>query len=129
MKAKDLKIGNLVYDTKGQVNTIDMEALIYIDSESSSHQVTPIPLTKERLIEFDWNKCSKLNHVLEYEKDNYYIQFNKRFDTWTLFKAFSDNTVTPSKTKYCPLMVIDKVHVLQNVWSVLNCEELIKSDA
>jgi hypothetical protein len=51
MKSTELRIGNLVYDTKGYVNTIDLEAITYIFKESLN-QVKPIPLTEEWLLKF-----------------------------------------------------------------------------
>jgi hypothetical protein len=55
MKANELRIGNLVYDTKGDVNIINLEAMTYICKESLN-QVKPIPLTDEWLLKFGFEK-------------------------------------------------------------------------
>jgi len=47
MKAEELRIGNLVYDTKGDVNVVCVETFVKFN-----YQIQPIPLTIERLI--DW---------------------------------------------------------------------------
>jgi hypothetical protein len=40
MKATELRIGNLVLDTKGNINKVDSEALIYMSKEVFNyHQV------------------------------------------------------------------------------------------
>lgn len=74
MKANELRIGNLVYDTLGKVNKIDLEAITYIVKEPYD-RVKPIQLTEEILV----NWCG----------------FYVKFDSF-LFKLFCI-TITKSK--------------------------------
>jgi len=54
MKASELRIGNLAYNTKGEVDAIDIDALRYLLSygDTSICQVKPISLTEEWLLRF-----------------------------------------------------------------------------
>ena len=50
MKASELRIGNLVYDTRGDVNIVTIDALRYMETYSGAIcQAKPIPLTAEWL--------------------------------------------------------------------------------
>ncbi len=51
IESKELRIGNLVRDTAGNVNTVTVATFNYVCNEPH-HQVKPIPLTEEWLLKF-----------------------------------------------------------------------------
>jgi len=57
MKAKNFRIGNLLYNTEGKVDKVNMEALKYLleYGDTKMCQAKPIPLTKEWLDKFGFD--------------------------------------------------------------------------
>lgn len=114
MKAEELRIGNLVYDTKGQINSIDLQALSYIVKEPKN-QVKPITLTEEWAVKlgFDIPKGG-----ISYDKGLLSLYFgdtilsNKEGRTYWNSWAILEQT-----PKY--------VHQLQNLYYALTGYELI----
>lgn len=51
MKLQELRIGNFVYDTKGEINTVCVETFVKFN-----HQIQPIPLTEEWFLKFGFEK-------------------------------------------------------------------------
>jgi hypothetical protein len=106
MKSKDLRIGNLVLNTKGNVDVINLEALSYISKETY-HQVNPIPLTEEWLLKFGFDKIGRnfeLKKVAIWHNVNteiYFFRFGLGFETH-----------------------INSIHQLQNLYFALTNEEL-----
>jgi hypothetical protein len=114
MKANELRIGNLVLDTKGNINVVDLEALTYMSKEPLN-QVTPIILTEEWLFNFGFTQCE---NDLWYEKKipnlNIMVScnLNGRFCI-----EHKDNIVTIIDCCY-------NVHNFQNLYFALTGEEL-----
>lgn len=116
MKATEVRIGNYVYDTKGEINKINLAAIEYLLREGSSGacQVKPIPLTEDKL-----KKCG-------FEK----LEFGNGF----MF-AISLGGGRVFLLKYNPLRTdcfyehyygtkVQYLHQLQNLYFVLTGEEL-----
>jgi len=121
MEASELRFGNLVYDTKREINIIDLEAITYISVEPKN-QVKPIPLTEKWLLKFGFKK-----------KKNYYKKTNGiSVNSWFLDNRFiidiqkynNDNEFgfcfkTNNNTTF-----IKSVHELQNIFYSLTFDEL-----
>jgi hypothetical protein len=60
IKASELRLGNLIYNTKGEVDTVTLEALDYLVDEDKHHQAKPIELTEEWLIKFMFQYLSPI---------------------------------------------------------------------
>jgi len=124
MKATELRIGNLVLDTKGNINKVDSEALIYMSKEPLN-QVTPIPLTEEWLLKFGFIKGNynwfRLYFNPEKLEDSDCFTYNINSKMLCL-ESFYDNEkkgsiqLSSSDEKY--------VHQLQNLYFALTSEEL-----
>jgi len=119
MKAQEVRVGNYVYDTKGQVNIIDLEALTYIIKEPNN-QVKPIPLTEEWLV--------KLGFTKQYDENVYDIG-NSRIEKiiwgddepeWK-FRRLLGNDLSHWKHS---MKAVEFVHQLQNAVHALTGEEL-----
>ena len=63
MNSKDLRIGNLVCDTAGNVNIVSIHTFNYICNEPH-HQVKPIPLTEEWLKRFGFDFTDEFEFYL-----------------------------------------------------------------
>ncbi len=59
IKATELRIGNLIYNTMGQVNKVNLDALKYIKEQKGIHQAKPIFLTEQWIINFGFNSISE----------------------------------------------------------------------
>lgn len=61
MEATDVRIGNYVYDTKGEINKINLAAIEYLLRYGSSGacQVKPIPLTEDMLKKCGFEKSGE----------------------------------------------------------------------
>lgn len=106
IKANELRIGNLIYNTKGNVSEVNIEALAYILKEPH-HQCKPIPLTEEWLLKFRFEKDGGIfhNEIVLYENT----------------KRFSYNA---NYFEHDNLIDIKYVHQLQNLYFALTGEEL-----
>ena len=111
MTARELRIGNYVYDTKSEVNIINLEALTYICKEPLN-QVKPIPLTEEWLLRFGFIECS----------DNGELKGNDRFFINSKLKGSIG--LSPKFTYSLTGTRLYYVHQLQNLYYALTGEEL-----
>ena len=102
LESSDLRIGNLIMNTKGEVDIVNLEALAYILREPS-HQCEPIPLTDEWLIKFGILANVNGWHIL-FIKDHENIVFNPMYE--------------------CNFKNIKHVHQLQNLYKALTGEDL-----
>lgn len=73
IQASDLRLGNLIYDTEGKVNTVDLTALKYISDYAGIHQARPIPLTEEWLLKLGFEKGNRSGYLVDDPSD---ISFN-----------------------------------------------------
>lgn len=116
MDAKELRLGNKVFDTKGNVNEINLEALTYIIKEPRN-QVKPIPLTEEWL--------EKLGFVSKYKSCH---------NRWS-FNGFSLDQASDEDDKGAPIppkqeffydwtLEVKYIHHLQNLYFDHKSEEL-----
>lgn len=126
MNANELRIGNFVYDTKGQVNTIDLEAITYIVKEPLN-QVKPIPITEDWLKRFGFNKFESTKYTsynsINIEGDEGEI---KQLEIW-LSNGFASTFVLCDKNQDGIIFSqnIKYVHQLQNLYFALTGYELI----
>ena len=107
MEAKELRIGNLVYDNLGGILKIKG-----INTDSDLSHLKPIPLTEEWLIEFGFEEVSN-----EWFLDgfNFHLYLSKTGLVIRGLVIFSKN-VSNLKINY--------VHQLQNLYYALTNEEL-----
>ena len=112
MEANELRIGNLVYDTKGNVNIIDLEAITYILKEPLN-QVKPIPINEEWLLKLGFEENEGWDNMVYFNKNNIHIyKCNNSDKEWFEYE--------------CELL-ISSVHQLQNLYFALTNEELQNS--
>lgn len=121
MNAKELRIGNLVYDTEGKVNTISLDALKYLVKYGDTNlcQAKPIPLTEEWLLKLGARKNNLPN--------GYWISVTN-LKAELHFETFdnTDEIVTTLISQSCELILdrIKYVHTFQNLYFALTGEEL-----
>ena len=124
MTARELRIGNYVYDTKSEVNIINLEALTYICKEPLN-QVKPIPLTEEWLGRFGFELIKfvapnqQCGIDLFYGYDYAIKKIGNKTDLIIRYKhdKFKLDSFYSTDFKY--------VHTLQNLYFVLTSEELL----
>ena len=66
MKASELRLGNFIYDTKGTVNTVTIEALQYVLANEERLQAKPIPLTEQWLVRLGFEKRKHQTYGISY---------------------------------------------------------------
>jgi hypothetical protein len=112
MEAKELRIGNLIYDTRGKVNEVNLNALDYM-FEESLHQCKPIYLNREWLIKFGFKelpqKAVRRGVLTEFVNHGVRIEVSN-----------SNNFYYKNRKS---LMIVN-VHTLQNLYFALTREEL-----
>lgn len=110
MKANDLRLGNLIYNTRGEVDTVNIDALKYLlNYPGTLCQAEPIPLTQE------W--CLRLNFLCD--ADGFYSlkTLNHLLLTWNIYERilrFDSNEV----------LLGSFVHVVQNLYFYTTGNEL-----
>lgn len=111
MNAKNFRLGNLVYDTEGKVNIINLEALNYFlkYGETKSCQAKSILLTEEWLLKFGFRNVDG-----EYLLDDFRYNLLKT-DTFNGI-LFCDGIKVLREVRY--------VHQLQNLFFALTGKEL-----
>jgi len=116
MEASELRFGNLVYDTKGEINIIDLEAITYVSVEPKN-QVKPIPLTEEWLLKLGF----------EYRGDRYYFLQDGNISTDIQLRSFDTLYISGEDREdgdWEIIKSIKHVHQLQNFYFALTDEEL-----
>lgn len=109
IKANELRIGNLVHDTEGKVNKITFQALKYLVIYDGAHQVKPIKITEEWLVNLGFTKINSKRFQYEYEHDA--LSNNLYGSTGCYYMS----NITPE---------IASVHQLQNLYFALTGQEL-----
>lgn len=129
MRANELRLGNLVYDTEGKENIITTEALTYIQKhEGTLCQSSPITLTEEWLLKFGFKETEEGVgfHAPYFNKsvnaDCLDVLFLRPFFMGGFIWGF--NTAQDSYLEIGQPKAIEYVHSLQNFWFALTGEEL-----
>lgn len=134
MKANELRIGNLVYDTNhyGGGREIEIDS-IHVTSETLSwwNDLCGIPLTKDWLIKFGF-ETDEYKQEFSLNTINLDCEYTDEGE-WVVFLEGKNIKPTESKNEYhChyyPKAEIKYVHQLQNLYFSLTWEELtIKKD-
>ena len=106
MKANELRIGNRIYNTRGELDIVTLETLMYLQNYPNTLcQAKPNPLTEEWLLRFGFESLFNgagyvKNHVeIGYNHNGYYIVASG--------------------------LKIEYIHQLQNLYFALTSEELI----
>jgi hypothetical protein len=122
MKASEVRLGNLVLDTKGNINVVDLEALTYMSKEPLN-QVTPIILTEEWLKNFGFKMYGSRYFIND--KCKIFIFIQRYLDAYSPLTVgnFYIGTYTISKKIEYTDTEIKYVHQLQNLYSSIG-EEL-----
>jgi hypothetical protein len=127
MKANELRIGNLVYNTKGEVDAVNMDALKYLVAYggTSACQVKPIPLTEEWLLRFGFKKWGRddLPRTLSYELGRMRIFPANSFCDFSGYGFLHYKPVENESTESAEFS-FQHVHQLQNLYSAMTGEEL-----
>ena len=113
MTQNELRIGNLVYDTKGEVNTVCVETFVKFN-----YQIKPIELNEGWLEKLGLNK-STLDNDFEPNEPKWYswikgafnLEIQENGEIW--FEVYSH------------YIHVKWVHQLQNLYFALTEEELI----
>lgn len=115
IKSNELRLGNLIYNTKGEVDVVTVEAIKYIKDYEGTHQATPIPLTEEWLIRMGFMNYNK-NAWWVLELDH--IEIHVRIPDGKVDLCFygKDYVSTEIKAEF--------VHSIQNLIFSLTAEEL-----
>ena len=120
MEIKDLRIGNWVYHKNIGFYQIKKS---HLSNNMLIGFSEPIELNEKWLTELGWKRNNNLINYIEYNMSNYCMAYEKRFDAWTLWKLFWVD-IEKEERGSCPVKVLSKVHVLQNIWYMLENEEL-----
>ena len=107
MKANELRIGNLVLNNKDEIYKIKCI------NEEIENKIKPIKLTQDILFKLDCLKTND-NKKLSYELDRFIIAFQEKYKFWYVY----------DKIEYTYITKIEFLHELQNVYFILNGEEL-----
>lgn len=116
LSANELRIGNLIYNTRGNVDIVTIDALIYlINYPNTLCQASPIPLTEELLVKFGFEIMYNSDFSMKYGhtiNDIFSYKFNLVDG-----KSWLEYNGVAIKCKY--------VHQLQNLYYALTQTELI----
>jgi hypothetical protein len=118
MKVQELRLGNLIYNTKGEVDVVNMDALKYmLRYPDPLCQAGPIPLTEEWLLKFKfglypWGYVFYIN-----EEFGVLIRISRKPELSFWLEVGNG---LRSYIKY--------VHQLQNLYFALTGEELTRKD-
>jgi hypothetical protein len=109
MKATELRIGNLIFNTVGGINTPIIADIISI---KYAHTYEPIPLTEEWLDKFGLREIHERNGV--------------KYSRWASKKGITlyESSGGYSCYKFSNKIIIHFVHQLQNLYFILTGEEL-----
>ena len=120
MEARELRIGNYVYDTKSEVNIINLEALTYICKEPLN-QVKPIPLTEKWLVRFNHTRTYSNKYQIFVDGMIFQIKLAQLVNgKWYITKVINTNGVIIEVA----ITKIEFVHEYQNLYFALTGEEL-----
>jgi hypothetical protein len=135
MKAEDLRLGNLIYNTKGEVDTVIIDALIYmLTYPDPICQAKPIPLTEEWLLKFGFNSNSPCKDFEDcgmpyYAKHGVLLFYNRnRLKHELCYYLIGYGSMRSGKYHISMIRWIMYVHQLQNLYFALTGEELTIND-
>lgn len=121
MKATELRIGNLVYDTKGEVNTVCVETFVKFN-----YQITPITLTDEWFEKFEGFYKDGEYWSISINDYKYCFKYRDWAKNWAFYQEYTDSPFPEDDGKKHPVSFdIEYVHQLQNLYFALQHEELI----
>ena len=121
MKATELRIGNLVYDTKGEVNTVCVETFVKFN-----YQITPITLTDEWFEKFEGFYKDGEHWSISINDYKYCFKYRDWAKNWAFYQEYTDSPFPEDDGKKHPVSFdIEYVHQLQNLYFALQHEELI----
>ena len=121
MKPNEVRIGNKVYDTEGEENTVGIEALKYLLAYGGTRQcqVKPIPITEEWLERMRYTKSPYWVGGYILLRDNLYLEQRLFSDSWFTYLRYGRDVSQKQKLTGCIY-----VHQIQNLYFALTGEEL-----
>lgn len=125
MQSNEVRLGNYVYNTKGKVDKVSIEALLYLQKYGGKTicQVKPIPLTEEWLKRFGFQHIGDNDYVKPINSERV-IQIVYQSDIGSLV-YFNDVDEYGHFDRYTLLRRdVKHVHSFQNVIFALTGEEL-----
>ena len=121
MKSTELRIGNLVYDTKSEVNTVCVETFVKFN-----YQITPITLTDEWFEKFERFYKDGEYWSISINDYKYCFKYRDWAKNWAFYQEYTDSPFPEDDGKKHPVSFdIEYVHQLQNLYFALQHEELI----
>ena len=121
MKSTELRIGNLVYDTRGEVNTVCVETFVKFN-----YQITPITLTDEWFEKFEGFYKDGEYWSISINDYKYCFKYRDWAKNWAFYQEYTDSPFTEDDGRKHPVSFdIEYVHQLQNLYFALQHEELI----
>lgn len=117
MKATDLRIGNIIYNTKGQVDVVNLDALKYIQDYERIHQASEVSLTGEWMHDFGFSSSFTTDPQERPASKKYEI------NNFTIYQVDEDKQEFVFFAEKHSIDV-KYVHQLQNLYFALNGEEL-----
>lgn len=127
MKPQEVRIGNLVYDTNGHVNHVNLEAMTYLCKEPHN-QVKPIPLTEEWLVKFGFENSDEtyFRKEITNDKDGYQalelmLDYDGKIYLQLVFLIDDDEE---NEDFFFRGDILEYVHQLQNLYFALTGTEL-----
>lgn len=134
MKAKELRIGNLIYSDTKQVTVIDgfMNNSVYknVDDErvrfilSNITYCNGILLTEEWLLKFGFGRIKQQNPNLSDTDYPYYFRINEGFTNEMTIEDLNSSVCFVFSYGRCSIIKIEYIHQLQNLYFALTGEEL-----
>lgn len=123
MKAKELRIGNLVYFDTNEIRVVDSRVIGFCANSERLNQLIPfqpIPLTEEMLL-----KCKGVKS--SYTSNPELIGASKKYDLGSIiiFQPNEDESVFYTCiNEYMDNLIVDALHQLQNLYFALTGQEL-----
>lgn len=125
MKANELRIGNLIVESL----PFGSDKIIKVDSNIFNRRIDefiPIPLTEERLLEFEQFYKDEEYWVIGRFECKYCFKYRDWANNWAFYIEYTDSgNPNDDGVKYPIAFDIKYVHQLQNLYFALTGEELI----
>ena len=86
MKSTELRIGNLVYDTRGEVNTVCVETFVKFN-----YQITPITLTDEWFEKFESFYKDGEYWSISINDYKYCFKYRDWAKNWAFYQEYTDS--------------------------------------
>ena len=127
MKAKELRLGNLIYvkydgiNPQTKIRKVSLATISEVTRDGNDISYKPIPLIEEWLLKFGFKKAS--------QQDSSYSRLSVNLDNYHILEYSKiDNCVHITNTQDCYYNIetsAEYVHQLQNLYFALMGEELI----